>query len=88
MDYAQMRLSHRLMMKAMCKALGWKKELTADDRLILEIYGKKVDFTDIATLAPWWKKCGRWKRCAEKFALPAGVISAFFIEITENINKL
>ena len=52
MDYSQLDFKHRIMMK-MFHSMMLKKpesELTADARVMLETYGKKVDFVDFNAL--------------------------------------
>ena len=53
-DYSTMGLKHKLMMKFMHSKLSRmpEEELNAESRIILEIYGKKVDYVDFNTLQP------------------------------------
>ena len=51
-DYSTMGLKHKLMMKFMHSKLSRmpKEELNAESKIILETYGKKVDYVDFNTL--------------------------------------
>jgi hypothetical protein len=53
-DYSTMGMKHKLMMKFMHSKLSRmpEEELNAESRIILEIYGKKVDYVDFNTLQP------------------------------------
>ena len=53
-DYSTMGMKHKLMMKFMHSKLSRMPEekLNAESRIILEIYGKKVDYVDFNTLQP------------------------------------
>ena len=53
-DYCTMGLKHKLMMKFMHSKLSRmpKEELNAESKIILETYGKKVDYVDFNTLQP------------------------------------
>ena len=53
-DYSTMGMKHKLMMKFMHSQLSRmpEEELNAESRIILEIYGKKVDYVDFNTLQP------------------------------------
>ena len=53
-DYSTMGLKHKLMMKFMHSKLSRmpKEELNAESKIILETYGKKVDYVDFNTLQP------------------------------------
>lgn len=53
-DYKNLNFPHKTMM-AMLKMMVSKKkteELSEDDKMMLETYGDKVDFTDIKTIEP------------------------------------
>jgi menaquinone-dependent protoporphyrinogen IX oxidase len=50
MDYSLMSIKHRIMMSFMKKMVKNKKEHDEDDKLILESYGKKIDFIDKNTI--------------------------------------
>jgi hypothetical protein len=52
--YSIMGLKHKLMMKFMHSKLARmpKEELNAESKIILETYGKKVDYVDFNTLQP------------------------------------
>ena len=51
-DYSTMGMKHKLMMKFMHSKLARmpEEELNAESRIILETYGKKVDFVDYESL--------------------------------------
>ena len=51
-DYSNMRLKHKLMMKFMHSRLSKmpEDELNAESKTILETYGKKVDYVDFNSL--------------------------------------
>ena len=53
-DYSTMGLKHKLMMKFMHGKLSRmaEEELNAESKIILETYGKKVDYVDFNTLQP------------------------------------
>ncbi|MCR5642113.1 MAG: flavodoxin domain-containing protein [Prevotella sp.] len=53
-DYSTMGLKHKLMMKFMHSRLSKmpEEELNAESKVILETYGKKVDYVDFNTLQP------------------------------------
>ena len=53
-DYSTMGMKHKLMMKFMHGKLSRmpKEELNAEPKIILETYGKKVDYVDFNTLQP------------------------------------
>ena len=53
-DYAVLSPRHRAMMAAMCFSLRRKpaRQRSAEDQALLETYGKRIDFTDLSTLAP------------------------------------
>ncbi|MBP5776180.1 MAG: hypothetical protein J6W56_01395 [Prevotella sp.] len=53
-DYSTMGIKHKLMMKFMHSKLSKmpEEELNAESRIILETYGKKVDYVDFNTLQP------------------------------------
>ena len=53
-DYSTMGLKHKLMMKFMHSKLSRmaEEELNAESKIILETYGKKVDYVDFNTLQP------------------------------------
>ena len=53
-DYSTMGLKHKLMMKFMHSRLSKmpEEELNAESKIILETYGKKVDYVDFNTLQP------------------------------------
>ena len=53
-DYSIMGLKHKLMMKFMHGKLSRmaEEELNAESKIILETYGKKVDYVDLNTLQP------------------------------------
>ena len=53
-DYSIMGLKHKLMMKFMHSRLSKMpvEELNAESKIILETYGKKVDYVDFNTLQP------------------------------------
>ena len=53
-DYSTMGLKHKLMMKFMHGKLSRmpKEELNAESKIILETYGKKVDYVDFNPLQP------------------------------------
>lgn len=54
MDYSKLSFAHRMMM-SMVRSMVAKKpdnEKTADDRHIIETYGKAIDYTDFSTTAP------------------------------------
>ena len=53
-DYAVLSPRHRAMMAAMCFSLRRKpaQQRSAEDQALLETYGKRIDFTDLSTLAP------------------------------------
>ena len=46
LDYSLMSIKHKIMMGMMKKMVSNKKEKDEDDKLLLETYGKKIDFTD------------------------------------------
>lgn len=53
-DYHKLSVSHRAMMKLLYQSLR-KRPLemqTAEDRALIETYGKRVDFMDFSTLEP------------------------------------
>ena len=51
-DYKKLNLVHRSMMAMLKTMVSGKKELTDEDRQMLETYGDRVDFTDINTVEP------------------------------------
>ncbi|MBO5353325.1 MAG: flavodoxin domain-containing protein [Lachnospiraceae bacterium] len=53
-DYAKLSFIHKTMMNMLKKMLSQKSdtELTAEDRQLLETYGKSVDFTDKTAIEP------------------------------------
>ncbi len=53
-DYSTMGIKHKLMMKFMHSRLSKmpEEELNAESKIILETYGKKVDYVDFKTLQP------------------------------------
>ena len=53
-DYSTMGLKHKLMMKFMHGKLARmpEEELNAESKIILETYGKKVDYVDFNALLP------------------------------------
>ena len=53
-DYSTMGIKHKLMMKFMHSRLSKmpEEELNAESKIILETYGKKVDYVDFNTLQP------------------------------------
>ena len=53
-DYSTMGMKHKLMMKYMHSRLSRMPEekLNAETKIILETYGKKVDYVDFNTLQP------------------------------------
>ncbi len=53
-DYSHLGLIHKVMMSMLRKALLKKspESLTSEDRLLLETYGQKLDFTDRESIAP------------------------------------
>ena len=53
-DYSTMGMKHKLMMKFMHSRLSKmpEEELNAESKIILETYGKKVDYVDFNTLQP------------------------------------
>ena len=53
-DYSTMGMKHKLMMKFMHGKLSRmaEEELNAESKIILETYGKKVDYVDFNTLHP------------------------------------
>ena len=53
-DYSTMGLKHKLMMKFMHGKLARmpEEELNAESKIILETYGKKVDYVDFDSLQP------------------------------------
>ena len=53
-DYSTMGMKHKLMMKFMHSRLSRMPEekLNAETKIILETYGKKVDYVDFNTLQP------------------------------------
>ncbi|HOQ15888.1 MAG TPA: flavodoxin domain-containing protein [Defluviitaleaceae bacterium] len=54
MDYKNMTLTHKMMMKMLKLVLEKKKEegLSKEDKLFLETFGQKVDFIDKAYISP------------------------------------
>ena len=50
LDYSLMSMKHKIMMGMMKKMVSKKKEKDEDDILLLETYGKKIDFTDKSTI--------------------------------------
>lgn len=54
MDYEKMSFIHRAMMGMMIKMLRKKpeSELRSDDKMMLETYGQRMDFTDRLTILP------------------------------------
>ena len=52
LDYHSMSLQHKIMMKMMCISLKLKpkNKITDEDRLIIDSYGKSLDFVDFAAL--------------------------------------
>ena len=54
MDYTRLSFAHKTMMALLYNSVKRKapETLDADARAILETYGKKVDFVDLATLQP------------------------------------
>ena len=54
LDYKRMSFVHRTMMSMMISTLKKKPESdrNSEERLMLETYGQRVDFTDRATIAP------------------------------------
>jgi len=53
-DYSKLSFIHKTMMGVVCKATKKQPETerTEEDKLFLETYGKKIDFTDKSTIAP------------------------------------
>lgn len=53
-DYQKLSFGHRTMMKLLCQSLCRTplEKQTAEDRALIETYGKQVDFTDFSTLKP------------------------------------
>ncbi len=53
-DYARLNFTHKTMMALLYNSVKRKppESLDADARAMLETYGKKVDFVDLATLQP------------------------------------
>jgi len=50
MDYTVMSVKHKIMMSLMRKMVNNKKDKDEDDILLLETYGKKIDFIDKSTI--------------------------------------
>ena len=53
-DYSTLTFRHQAMMALLCLSLRRKpaEQQSAEDRALLETYGKQVDFTDLNTLIP------------------------------------
>lgn len=53
-DYSRLSLIHRLMMWMLCRMVKKKgyENLSGDDKMIVDTYGKKVDFSDQKTILP------------------------------------
>lgn len=53
-DYARLSPVHRGMMAMLCRAMGKKgyEHLKSEDRLMLDTYGKQIDFSDKGAIAP------------------------------------
>lgn len=53
-DYKRLNFIHKSMMAMLKKMVAKKKpeELTEEDKMMLDTYGDKVDFTDIKTIEP------------------------------------
>lgn len=54
MDYQKLSPAHRTMMALLCRSLRSKpsEEWSAEDRALMETYGKQVDFVDFDSLKP------------------------------------
>lgn len=53
-DYPRLGLVHRTMMAMLCAAMRKKgyDDLRSEDRLMLDTYGKRIDFSDKGTISP------------------------------------
>lgn len=51
-DYKRLNLIHRAMMAMLKTMISRKKELSNEEKQMIETYGGKVDFTDIKTIEP------------------------------------
>lgn len=53
-DYTKLNFIHKTMMKMLCNMLAKKDEsaLTSEDKLMLETYGKTLDFTNQKSIQP------------------------------------
>lgn len=53
-DYPRLSLVHRLMMAMLCSAMRKKgyDDLRSEDRLMLDTYGKQIDFSERSTIGP------------------------------------
>lgn len=53
-DYSRLNLIHKMMMGMLIKTMRKKEpdSLRREDRLLLETYGKKIDFTDKTSIQP------------------------------------
>ena len=51
-DYSRLNFAHKMMMTMLCKAVKSKpeEEKTAEDKVMIETFGKKVDFVDYNAL--------------------------------------
>ena len=53
-DYSRLSVVHRMMMWMLCHVMKKKgyESLSDEDRLMLDTYGKKIDFTDKSSIKP------------------------------------
>lgn len=62
-DYEKLSLSHRTMMSLLYRSLKNRPsgEWSAEDRALMETYGKQVDFVDFDTLQPVVERIREWE---------------------------